>query len=116
MIQDNTNRLAESVVGYLPPDSANDATPFQRTLRQITTKIPDLLYRDLVALRNGGAWSKQPGTLFWTIILTSIAAAVQGWDQTGSNGANLIWPEIFGVDVKGCETANPPDGCSTRTL
>ena len=40
---------------------------------------------------------RQPGALYFTVILCSIGAAVQGWDQTGSNGANLSWPLDFGV-------------------
>lgn len=40
---------------------------------------------------------RQPKALYYTIILCSIGAAVQGWDQTGSNGANLSWPIDFGV-------------------
>ena len=40
---------------------------------------------------------RQPTALYFTVILCSIGAAVQGWDQTGSNGANLSWPQDFGV-------------------
>ena len=40
---------------------------------------------------------KHPAILYFTIILNSIAAAIQGWDQTGSNGANLSWPTALGV-------------------
>ena len=40
---------------------------------------------------------RQPTALYFTVILCSIGAAVQGWDQTGSNGANLSWPVDFGV-------------------
>lgn len=40
---------------------------------------------------------RQPVALYFTVILCSIGAAVQGWDQTGSNGANLSWPVEFGV-------------------
>jgi len=40
---------------------------------------------------------KHPKTLYFTIILNSIAAAIQGWDQEGSNGANLAFPEDFGI-------------------
>ena len=36
-------------------------------------------------------------TLLLTIITCSIGAAVQGWDQTGSNGANLHFPQVFGI-------------------
>ncbi|KAG7007644.1 sugar transporter [Physcia stellaris] len=40
---------------------------------------------------------RQPFALYFTVILCSIGAAVQGWDQTGSNGANLSWPVDFNV-------------------
>ncbi|WVQ73793.1 hypothetical protein IAR50_003373 [Cryptococcus sp. DSM 104548] len=42
-------------------------------------------------------WS-QPKALIFTVILASIGAAVQGWDQTGSNGANLSFPIEFGIN------------------
>jgi hypothetical protein len=38
-----------------------------------------------------------PRRLYLTIITCSIGAAVQGWDQTGSNGANLDFPEAFHI-------------------
>ena len=41
-----------------------------------------------------------PRTLYLTVILCSIGAAVQGWDQTGSNGANLSFPTVFGIANK----------------
>ncbi|KAJ9608085.1 hypothetical protein H2200_007073 [Cladophialophora chaetospira] len=41
---------------------------------------------------------RQPKILYFTIVLNSIAAAIQGWDQTGSNGANLSFPDAFGID------------------
>ncbi|KAG5984132.1 hypothetical protein E4U55_005931 [Claviceps digitariae] len=45
---------------------------------------------------------KHPWPLYYTIILNSIAAAIQGWDQTGSNGANLSFPVALGIpDSKG---------------
>lgn len=40
---------------------------------------------------------RQPKALYLTVILCSIGAAVQGWDQTGSNGANLSFPVEFGI-------------------
>jgi MFS family permease len=40
---------------------------------------------------------RQTRTLYLTIITCSIGAAVQGWDQTGSNGANLSMPAFFGI-------------------
>ncbi|KAH8804213.1 sugar transporter [Flagelloscypha sp. PMI_526] len=39
----------------------------------------------------------QPNALIFTVVLCSLAAAVQGWDQTGSNGANLTFPKDFGI-------------------
>jgi hypothetical protein len=50
---------------------------------------------------------KQPKILYFTIILNSIAACIQGWDQTGSNGANLTFGEALGVPDSGptCEAA-----------
>ncbi|KAH8925840.1 hypothetical protein BT69DRAFT_1348453 [Atractiella rhizophila] len=41
-------------------------------------------------------WS-HPLTLYVTIFLCSVGAATQGWDQTGSNGANLSFPQEFGI-------------------
>ncbi|XXG97901.1 hypothetical protein Hte_004217 [Hypoxylon texense] len=38
-----------------------------------------------------------PWLLYLTIITCSIGAAVQGWDQEGSNGANLSFPLQFGI-------------------
>ncbi|KAL2008003.1 hypothetical protein VTN00DRAFT_7985 [Thermoascus crustaceus] len=46
---------------------------------------------------------RQPMALYFTIILCSIGAAVQGWDQTGSNGANLSFPDAFGIPEKASE-------------
>ena len=53
---------------------------------------------------------RQPKSLYFTVILCSIAAAVQGWDQTGSNGANLSWPVEFGVpDASPKGQPDPPN-------
>jgi len=38
-----------------------------------------------------------PARLYLTIITCSIGAAVQGWDQTGTNGANIFFPAIYGI-------------------
>ncbi|KAI2468444.1 hypothetical protein F4781DRAFT_422686 [Annulohypoxylon bovei var. microspora] len=38
-----------------------------------------------------------PWLLYLTVITCSIGAAVQGWDQEGSNGANLTFPAQFGI-------------------
>ena len=36
-----------------------------------------------------------------TIVVCSVGAATQGWDQTGSNGANLSFPLEFGIPESG---------------
>lgn len=38
-----------------------------------------------------------PMRLFLTIATCSIGAAVQGWDQTGSNGATIFFPDVYGI-------------------
>ncbi len=52
--------------------------------------------RDALRFEVTNKW-KHPKILYLTIILNSIAAAVQGWDQTGSNGANLSFPVALGI-------------------
>ncbi|KAK6332852.1 hypothetical protein TWF696_002873 [Orbilia brochopaga] len=51
---------------------------------------------------------RQPMALYLSIIVCSIGAAVQGWDQTGSNGANLSFPKEFGIFVDP-DNPNPKD-------
>jgi len=69
-------------------------------------EIEELDESDRIALREEVThrW-KQPKPLYFTIVLNSIAAAIQGWDQTGSNGANLTFINEFGIPEKGsiCE-------------
>ncbi|EMC92365.1 hypothetical protein BAUCODRAFT_151769 [Baudoinia panamericana UAMH 10762] len=52
---------------------------------------------------------RHPWPLYLTITLCSVAAAIQGWDQTGSNGANLSFPIEFGISdqVPYCDPVNP---------
>lgn len=61
-------------------------------------EITELEPLEREALRNEvlHKW-RQPKSLYLTVILCSIGAAVQGWDQTGSNGANLSFPIEFGI-------------------
>jgi hypothetical protein len=54
-------------------------------------------------------WS-HPTMLYFTIILCSIGAATQGWDQTGSNGANLSFPAEFGIAAQPGEPNYERDG------
>jgi hypothetical protein len=61
-------------------------------------RIVELTEDERESLRNEVThrW-RHPKILYFTIILNSIAAAIQGWDQTGSNGANLSFPDDFGI-------------------
>ncbi|WRT68778.1 uncharacterized protein IL334_005758 [Kwoniella shivajii] len=61
-------------------------------------EIQELTEEDLHWLRKSTAskWS-QPKMLYFTVIVCAIGAATQGWDQTGSNGANLSFPTEFGI-------------------
>lgn len=52
--------------------------------------------KDAVAHEYAHKWS-HPKLLYMTIFVCSIGAATQGWDQTGSNGANLSFPLEFGI-------------------
>ncbi|RSH88653.1 hypothetical protein EHS25_002880 [Saitozyma podzolica] len=36
-------------------------------------------------------------TLYFSMFICALGAATQGWDQTGSNGANLSFPQEFGI-------------------
>jgi hypothetical protein len=44
-----------------------------------------------------------PFMLWYSISLCAVGAATQGWDQTGSNGANLSFPQEFGIDGEGSD-------------
>ncbi|KAF2429716.1 MFS transporter [Tothia fuscella] len=61
--------------------------------------------RSELELEQTNRW-RQPRMLYFTIILNSIAAAIQGWDQTGSNGANISFPLAFGIpdNTKDCDS------------
>ncbi|KAK4703578.1 hypothetical protein P7C70_g2639, partial [Phenoliferia sp. Uapishka_3] len=47
----------------------------------------------------------QPKTMYFLVIACSMAAAVQGMDESVTNGANLFWAPQFGLDT----TAGTPD-------
>ncbi|KAL4071537.1 hypothetical protein V8B97DRAFT_1870780 [Scleroderma yunnanense] len=42
---------------------------------------------------------RQTGTLYYMVVMTSLAAAVQGMDEAVINGAQLIYPKQFGIDT-----------------
>ncbi|KAK0384498.1 hypothetical protein NLU13_8584 [Sarocladium strictum] len=60
---------------------------------------PETLEEDELAALNferDHKW-RMPKRLLLTIATCSIGAAVQGWDQTGSNGANIFFPDYYGI-------------------
>lgn len=56
---------------------------------------------------------RQPKALYLTIILNSVAAAIQGWDQTGSNGANLSFPDALGIPNTAGSSCGPDANAGT---
>ncbi|KAM0746490.1 hypothetical protein T439DRAFT_132578 [Meredithblackwellia eburnea MCA 4105] len=54
--------------------------------------------KDFIKYEHEHKWHL-PGILYFTVILCSLGACVQGWDQTGSNGANLSFPTAFGINA-----------------
>ncbi|KAG6329218.1 hypothetical protein ID866_9871 [Astraeus odoratus] len=42
---------------------------------------------------------RQTGALYYMVIMSSLAAAVQGMDEAVINGAQLIYPGQFGIDI-----------------
>ncbi|KIY53043.1 hypothetical protein FISHEDRAFT_69189 [Fistulina hepatica ATCC 64428] len=71
--------------------------------------IPLLDDADRAALRREitHKW-QQPKTMYYLVILCSVAAAVQGMDESVINGANLFFPKQFGIDPN-----DPPAGTSS---
>ncbi|KAJ5710137.1 hypothetical protein N7493_009729 [Penicillium malachiteum] len=52
-----------------------------------------------------------PKDLYFSIALCSLESAIQGWDNTGANGANLSFPQEFGIEndtwLKGVINSGP---------
>ena len=60
--------------------------------------VPGITEEEIKVIRNEvlHRWW-QPWRLYFTIVLCSVGAATQGWDQTGSNAANLSFPAQLGI-------------------
>lgn len=56
--------------------------------------------RNALAYERDHKWHG-PKMLWYAISLCAVGAATQGWDQTGANGANLSFPQEFGIDGEG---------------
>jgi hypothetical protein len=66
---------------------------------EMVTEI-DEQERNALIYERDHKWSG-PFILWYSISMCAMGAATQGWDQTGSNGANLSFPEEFGINGKG---------------
>ena len=113
------NELIADVENFAKDHGLVEITPLLIRGAQIAKDLPNFEIVDGItddekeAIRNEvlHKW-RQPKALYFTIVLCSIGAAVQGWDQTGSNGANLSFPCAFGIsdNPMGCDNLTPnPD-------
>lgn len=91
----NTYGLAEAL-----PLLRKGALIAQSPLRYDSIPELDQDEREALHIERTRRW-KHPRMLYFMIILNSIAAAIQGWDQTGSNGANLSFPQALGIPESG---------------
>ncbi|OTA94756.1 hypothetical protein M434DRAFT_29593 [Hypoxylon sp. CO27-5] len=71
----------------------------QNPIEEDYMKIPELTDDDKVALKREitHKWHL-PRHLYYSIALCSLGSALQGWDNTGANGANLSFPQEFGIE------------------
>ncbi|KAK7035227.1 hypothetical protein VNI00_011994 [Paramarasmius palmivorus] len=72
---------------------AQDPTMFE-TLSMLTEEDKEVLRRETTH-----RWS-HPVTLYYLVVLCSMAAAVQGMDEAVINGANIFFASQFGIDPK----------------
>ncbi|KAH7922136.1 hypothetical protein BV22DRAFT_1017951 [Leucogyrophana mollusca] len=82
-----TNILPQLKKGALV---AQDPTAYQRH------EMFDEEDRRVLDLEVTHKW-KQTGTLYYMVVMTSLAAAVQGMDEAVINGAQIIYPKQFGI-------------------
>ncbi|ETW80957.1 major facilitator superfamily [Heterobasidion irregulare TC 32-1] len=112
-------KLANPLAGLSHEQLISDAAEFARThgLEHLTEEfkkgaliaqdpaafesLPLLTEEDRVHLRREltNKWD-QPATLYYLVILCSVAACVQGMDEAVINGANLFFALQFGIDPK----------------
>ncbi|KAH8648870.1 hypothetical protein BGZ61DRAFT_547101 [Ilyonectria robusta] len=120
MTQNNTGEIKNALTGIPKADLLRDVEDYAQK-HQLTDALPYLRKGALVAQRPDDfecleeldeedrealrvekthKW-KHPKMLYYTILLNSFSAIIQGWDQTGSNGANLSFPQAFGIEERG---------------
>ncbi|KAK4497808.1 hypothetical protein PRZ48_010462 [Zasmidium cellare] len=106
--------LLTSITTFVQTHSLPDLPLFQKAvlLPHSPTSIDsssELTTNETLALQHETThkWT-QPLLLYLTILMSSLGALIQGWDQTGSNGANLSFLQEFGI-------ADTPPACSVAT-
>jgi len=86
-LAEHTALLQKGALVAQDPTNYEDITgPHALTSEQVDVLRNEVLHK----------W-RHPMALYMTIFICSIGAAVQGWDETGSNGANLFFPKEFGI-------------------
>jgi hypothetical protein len=123
-----TEFIQEGNLGHLGPTFRAELSKAARVLKwqdatdsdeALRARVPELTDADLQTLKREGRWKDQPWGLFLAVLINSIAAIVQGWDQSGTNGANLFWTSSMGISIEHClNMADPqrPADCTRRTL
>lgn len=99
-LQEHVALIRKGALIAQEPDMYEDITgPEKLTDDEITALRDEVLHK----------W-RHPKALYITIITCSIGAAVQGWDQTGSNGANLSFPDVSNSGALRLRPSDPSVG------
>ncbi|TDL17272.1 hypothetical protein BD410DRAFT_794428 [Rickenella mellea] len=97
LMTDGENFAKQHGLGHLTEEFKKGALIAQDPLA--FENLPLLTEEDKGILRREQShkWD-QPMTLYWVVVMCSLAAAVQGMDETVINGAQLFFAPQFGVD------------------
>ncbi|GAB1731288.1 hypothetical protein NU195Hw_g4257t1 [Hortaea werneckii] len=102
--------LFRDVEIYAEQHGLTDALPYLKKGALVAQRPEDYMHLEeldqsdieVLQMEQTKRWH-QPVTLYALIALNSVGAAIQGWDQTGSNGANLSFPQEFGIADTGAQ-------------
>jgi hypothetical protein len=98
--------IISDVTDFCTPDLAEHTETFIKGALvarnpDLYASIPELSADDVAALdyERDHKWAGTK-TLYYSMVICALGAATQGWDQTGSNGANLSFPQEFGIHAE----------------